>query len=519
MEQRLTKDEILTRYLNTVYFGEGAYGIEAAAKTYFGVHASELDPVANRDARRPDHGAEPFRPLVRPASAVGRRDVVLADHGRDGHDHAAEQRQCPRASRSTLHPGTRTRAVPVPVFRRLLEARGSWPTRRSARRTTTATGCCSPAACGSRPPSTRRCRRPHRMRSRASCATRATRRRASPWSTRARGSSARWSAVDDADYWANIAAGRVNLATGSGGSGRQTGSAFKAFALVAALENGYSADTTFAGARVDHPPAPGGGTWHGDERRRCRATAPSASRTATEKSVNTVYAQLIQQLGADTVVSDRRADGDAVLHRCRPADRPAARRRQRGARHPTRPTPWRWPAPTAPSPPVVGALTPVPVESVVEPRRDDPVAGRPRADAGRRPAGGGGGQRHPAGRRAVRHGYRGEHRTAADRQDRHRRQPRQRVVRRRRPPARRGGVGRIPRGTDPDGAAAYADHRLRRHVAGADLAIADAEGDGDAAGRARSRRREVRYTAVAVDTRRSRRACRTRTRRRTTSSR
>ena len=49
----------------------------------------------------------------------------------------------------------------------------------------------------------------------------------------------------DADYWANVAAGRVNLATGSGGSGRQTGSAFKAFALVAALENGYSPDTTF----------------------------------------------------------------------------------------------------------------------------------------------------------------------------------------------------------------------------------------------------------------------------------
>ena len=45
MEQRFSKDEILTSYLNTVYFGEGAYGIEAAAETYFGVHASELDAV------------------------------------------------------------------------------------------------------------------------------------------------------------------------------------------------------------------------------------------------------------------------------------------------------------------------------------------------------------------------------------------------------------------------------------------------------------------------------------------
>ena len=42
MEQRFSKDEILTSYLNTVYFGEGAYGIEAAAETYFSKHASEL---------------------------------------------------------------------------------------------------------------------------------------------------------------------------------------------------------------------------------------------------------------------------------------------------------------------------------------------------------------------------------------------------------------------------------------------------------------------------------------------
>ena len=36
LEHHWTKDEILTQYLNTIYFGEGAYGIEAAARTYFG---------------------------------------------------------------------------------------------------------------------------------------------------------------------------------------------------------------------------------------------------------------------------------------------------------------------------------------------------------------------------------------------------------------------------------------------------------------------------------------------------
>ncbi len=42
VEAKFTKEEILEMYLNTVYFGEGAHGIEAAAERYFGKHASEL---------------------------------------------------------------------------------------------------------------------------------------------------------------------------------------------------------------------------------------------------------------------------------------------------------------------------------------------------------------------------------------------------------------------------------------------------------------------------------------------
>jgi len=42
IEQRYTKQEILTLYLNQIYFGSGAYGIEAAAQTYFGKQAKDL---------------------------------------------------------------------------------------------------------------------------------------------------------------------------------------------------------------------------------------------------------------------------------------------------------------------------------------------------------------------------------------------------------------------------------------------------------------------------------------------
>jgi penicillin-binding protein 1A len=43
LEREMSKEEILTRYINVAYFGNGAYGVEAAAETYFGVSASELE--------------------------------------------------------------------------------------------------------------------------------------------------------------------------------------------------------------------------------------------------------------------------------------------------------------------------------------------------------------------------------------------------------------------------------------------------------------------------------------------
>ena len=54
-EQRFTKDFILLKYLNWVYFGNGAYGIEAAAREYFGApgcspHGASDEPAANKNA-------------------------------------------------------------------------------------------------------------------------------------------------------------------------------------------------------------------------------------------------------------------------------------------------------------------------------------------------------------------------------------------------------------------------------------------------------------------------------------
>jgi penicillin-binding protein 1A len=75
--RRDCKDEILERYLNTVYLGRGAYGVEAAAQMYFGKSAAELDwgdaAVLTSLIRNPT-GYDPIR---FPEVATRRRQVVL----------------------------------------------------------------------------------------------------------------------------------------------------------------------------------------------------------------------------------------------------------------------------------------------------------------------------------------------------------------------------------------------------------------------------------------------------------
>ena len=114
LEDRLSKDEILTKYLNTVYLGEGAYGVESAAQTYFSDRRRRTDPRPVRPAGRPDRGAEPLRPVRAPrerlrASQRGASLDARAAHDRPG----AVPRRGPRAHRAAPRragrPGTGSR--------------------------------------------------------------------------------------------------------------------------------------------------------------------------------------------------------------------------------------------------------------------------------------------------------------------------------------------------------------------------------------------------------------------------
>ena len=66
LEKRYDKQQILEMYLNTVYFGDGAYGAEAASRTYFGKKRRGAHLGGGRAARRPATAAEPARPLEQP---------------------------------------------------------------------------------------------------------------------------------------------------------------------------------------------------------------------------------------------------------------------------------------------------------------------------------------------------------------------------------------------------------------------------------------------------------------------
>ncbi|TFV65507.1 penicillin-binding protein [Blastococcus sp. CT_GayMR20] len=90
LEETYDKDEILTRYLNIVYFGRGAYGIQAAAQKYFSVNAADLTlPQAAVLAGLVQSPGEDD-PITNPENAVNRRNQVLSRMNNLGHISDAE---------------------------------------------------------------------------------------------------------------------------------------------------------------------------------------------------------------------------------------------------------------------------------------------------------------------------------------------------------------------------------------------------------------------------------------------
>ncbi len=299
LEDRLGKDRILTRYLNTVYFGEGAYGAQAAAQTYFDVDAKDLtmgqSALLAGLITSPNH----FDPYTSRRSARGRRNVVLRLMLRQDMIARTDYRAA-RHERILLRRGQVEQRYPYPYFvdyfKEWFLSNPAFGDTREERYRLLFTG-------GLR---IRTTLDPSLQRYAQTAVRSVLSYPADP--------AGAMTVIDprtghvramvggaDADYWRDAEAGRVNLATGRGGTGRQSGSSFKPFALVAALESGISPSAVFPAPSSIQIPLEGGEVWN--------VTNAGGSgygsmtlESATINSVNTVYAQLIDQLGPDQVV-------------------------------------------------------------------------------------------------------------------------------------------------------------------------------------------------------------------------
>ncbi|MEI8057198.1 MAG: penicillin-binding protein [Actinomycetes bacterium] len=99
IEKALSKDEILARYLNTVNFGDGAYGIGAAAKHYFGIPASKISVAQAAVLVGILKSPTNYNPVDHPEAARERRNIVL---GRMLATHRISQAQFDSAHASVI---------------------------------------------------------------------------------------------------------------------------------------------------------------------------------------------------------------------------------------------------------------------------------------------------------------------------------------------------------------------------------------------------------------------------------
>jgi penicillin-binding protein 1A len=289
----MTKDQILIDYLNSVYFGRGAYGIQAAAEAFFGRAAAKLTLAQAALLAGVIRSPDTLDPGRHPIEALARRGQVLRSMRAQGMIDDAQFAKA-SAEKITLLPWTTSNGIVMVAHagaafveyvkqQLLADPRlGATPQERAARvfggglRVTTTLDLDAQVAA---------------ERSIASVLDRKG---------------------DPAGGLASIepATGAIRAMAGAitaqgfnfaAQGRRQPGSAFKPFTLVAAIEKGISLYKGYSASAPRRIPLPNGTTWlvHNYE------GSPGGYMSileATRFSVNAVYAQIVMEVGADKVV-------------------------------------------------------------------------------------------------------------------------------------------------------------------------------------------------------------------------
>jgi penicillin-binding protein 1A len=291
LEQRWSKDRILTAYLNTIYFGNGAYGVQQAALTYFHHGADRKHLTWAEAALLAGIPSDPSRydPVTNPIAARERRDTVLKA--------LLDQRDITQAEfvKATAAKLPRPDDVhlsglrgPAPYFtnyveQQLIDRYGSGRVFGGGLRVTSTIDL---------------------------DVQRFARQAITKWLTNPNGPSAALVAVDPRNGKVlamiggnNYRKSQFNLAVQGE---RQPGSSFKPFVLATALRGGISPDSEFESGPVEIPL--GDKVWSVHNYENSDLGRISLA-TATEVSDNTVYAQLTQLVGPPAIARTARRLG------------------------------------------------------------------------------------------------------------------------------------------------------------------------------------------------------------------
>ena len=289
MEEAHSKDWILTAYLNTAPYGtvegETAVGVEAAAQTYFGKPAKELDLTESALIAGLPQAPSEYNPFLDPHAALERRDEVLDAMHDEGYIDGAEYRQA-RHSGLGLSPGHKYRVIRDPflfdlVQHELIDKYGLNTVRNGGLKAYTTID-----------PELQE-RAQEAVDSCGVCYSEG-------------GPAAALASVDPSNGEIVALASTEGYASESEfnyawQAKRQPGSSFKTYVLTTAIKQGIDPDTTYySGTSPMTLDIPGGGTWTVNNAEPFGGGTMSLA-SATWESVNVIFAQLDLDVGPESV--------------------------------------------------------------------------------------------------------------------------------------------------------------------------------------------------------------------------